>query len=231
MTFLRNNLSINPALPRVVPFILFLVLTSLQGTFGEESRYWLYLAKTVLGAWMIWVIRPLIAEMRWSFSWEAVVAGIGVFVIWVGLEPFNPFWNELFGKSSAEPSLAWNPNQQFGDGSALALLFIIVRIAGSALVVPPLEEVFYRSFVYRWIIRPDIQQVPLNQFDLKAFLLTALVFGIAHPHDWLAGILCAMAYQYLVLRKNRLGDAITAHAITNLLLGIWVVWRGEWKFW
>jgi len=34
-----------------------------------------------------------------------------------------------------------------------------------------------------------------------------------------------------VLRKNRLGDAMTAHAITNFLLGAWIVWRGAWHFW
>jgi hypothetical protein len=34
-----------------------------------------------------------------------------------------------------------------------------------------------------------------------------------------------------VLRKNQLGDAMTAHAITNFLLGIWVVTRGAWQFW
>ena len=62
------------------------------------------------------------------------------------------------------------------------------------------------------------------------FLATALIFGLAH-NEWLAGILCGAAYQWLVLRKNRLGDALTAHAITNFLLGAWVVWRGAWNFW
>jgi membrane protease YdiL (CAAX protease family) len=43
--------------------------------------------------------------------------------------------------------------------------------------------------------------------------------------------LCGAAYQWLVLRKGRLGDAMTAHAITNFLLGAWIVWRGAWQFW
>ena len=40
-----------------------------------------------------------------------------------------------------------------------------------------------------------------------------------------------MIYQGVVLRTNRLGDAITAHAITNLLLGLWVVTQKQWHFW
>jgi len=98
-------------------------------------------------------------------------------------------------------------------------------MAGSTLIVPPLEEVFYRSFLYRYIAKPDFLSVPLNQFLPLPFLATAAVFGFSH-NEWLAGILCGAAYQGLVIRKNRLGDAMTAHAITNFLLGLWVVWRG-----
>jgi uncharacterized protein len=48
----------------------------------------------------------------------------------------------------------------------------------------------------------------------------------------LPGILCALAFQWLVFRSGHLGDAITAHAITNFLLGVYVVWVGgeAWKF-
>ena len=116
------------------------------------------------------------------------------------------------------------------DASAIAWMFVVVRIAGSALVVPHLEEVFYRSFLYRYIANPNFQSVPLGSFHWKAFLITAVIFGLAH-YEWLAGILCAFAYQGLVCWKGRLGDAMTAHAITNLLLGLWVVWKGAWNFW
>jgi CAAX prenyl protease-like protein len=96
-------------------------------------------------------------------------------------------------------------------------------------VVPPLEEVFWRSFLYRWFVRTDFQNMPLNRFHPTSFIVTSLLFGFEH-YQWLAGVLCGFAYQGLVLRKNRLGDAITAHAITNFLLGVWVAWRGDWQF-
>ncbi len=222
MRFLEKKLAFSPAASRVVPFLIFLALTVGQGKFGAASAYWFYFAKTFVGAWLVWEMRPLVVEMRWAFSWEAVLVGIGVFALWVGLDPFYPH----LMKSSA----AWNPNEQFGDGSALAWLMIVTRLLGSTFVVPPLEEVFYRSFLYRYVASQNFLSVPLNKFLPLPFLATAAVFGFAH-NEWLAGILCGAAYQWLVLRKNRLGDAMTAHAITNFLLGAWIVWRGAWHFW
>jgi len=219
---LANKLKNSPAAARVVPFAIFLLFTACQGQFGEASRYWFYLAKTFVGAWMIWSIRPLIAEMRWAVSWEAIVVGVAVFVMWVGINDYYP----KLGKAGP----GWNPHEQFGTGSALAWLFIVGRMLGSTFVVPPLEEVFFRSFLYRYIVKVEFLSVPLGAFHWTAFLATSAIFGIEH-HEWLAGILCGFAYQGLVCWKKRLGDAITAHAITNFLLSAWVIWKGAWGFW
>ena len=222
MRLLKNFFSSSPAVGRVAPFVVFLALTFCQGKFGAASAYWFYFAKTLVGAWLLWEMRPFVSEMRWAFSWEAVVVGVGIFAVWVGLDPFYP--HLMKGGSTG------NPGEQFGEGSALAWFFIAVHILGMTFIVPPLEEVFYRSFVYRYLANQNFLSVPLNKFLPWPFLATAAVFGISH-NEWLAGILCGAAFQWLVLRKNRLGDAMTAHAITNFLLGVWIVWRGAWNFW
>src|SRR5687767_9760798 len=80
----------SPALVRVVPFAIFLALTFLQDRFGEQPRYWIYVAKTVAGAAMLAVVWRHIVELEWRFSWEAVVVGIGVFAMWVGLDGHYP---------------------------------------------------------------------------------------------------------------------------------------------
>jgi len=232
---MSGKFGITPVSARVAPFFIFCALTAGQGKLGHSSQYWVYLAKTVLGAWMLWSLRSNLPEMNWSFGWDAVAAGILVFVLWVGLEKHYPDANALMNKvqgkvlPQANP-IPWNPPRDFGDGSPTAWFFILVRIAGSSLVVPPLEEVFYRSFLYRYIIAADFLAVPLSRFMLRAFIFTALFFGFSH-NEWLPGILCACVFQGLVCWKGRLGDAITAHAITNCLLGIWVVWKAAWNFW
>jgi hypothetical protein len=140
----------------------------------------------------------------------------------------KPLGLEAWCASAPAAPNPWNPHRQFGPGTAW--VFIMVRLVGSSLVVPPLEEVFYRSFLYRYIARPDFETLPLKYFAWPSLLLTAAVFGLSH-YEWLPGILCGLLYQALVLRHNRLGDAMTAHAITNFLLGLWIVWKGAWHFW
>lgn len=221
MTGALDKIRASPFWARVLPFLLFAGLTSCQGMWGESSRYWIYALKTALGLWMIFALRPAIAEMQWKLSWQAVVAGVLVFVIWVWLDPhYRKF-------IKAHP---WNPHEQFGKETPLAWFFIAVRLAGSTVVVPPIEEVFYRSFLYRYLIRADFTSLPLARFQPLAFFATAVLFGAAH-REWLAGILCGLIYHSLIIWKNRLGDAMTAHAITNFLLGLWVIWRGRWIFW
>jgi CAAX prenyl protease-like protein len=219
---LKKFFPASPAAVRVAPFLIFLALTVCQGKFGAASAYWFYFAKTIAGAWLLWEMRPLVLEMRWAFSWEAVLVGAGIFAAWAGLDPFYP--HLLKGGA------VWNPNEQFGENSALAWLMIAARILGSTFIVPPLEEVFYRSFLYRYIAKQNFLSVPLDKFLPWPFFATAIVFGFSH-NEWLAGILCGVAFQWLVIRKNRLGDAMTAHAITNFLLGAWVVWKHAWNFW
>ncbi len=223
MDFLRKKFAASPEYVRAAPFIIFLGLTFCQSQFGETGAYWFYLAKALVGAWLVWEMRPFVAEMRWAFSWEAVVVGIAVCVMWIGIDDFYP----KFGK----PGFDSNPHLVFGQNSGLALGFILIHLLGSTFVVPPLEEVFYRSFLYRWFVRTDFLSMPMNQFHGLSFIVTAIIFGPGEHYQWLAGILCGLAYQWLVIRKNRLGDAMTAHAITNFLLGIWVVWKGAWNFW
>lgn len=217
-----NKIIASPILVRVIPFAAFAALTLIQGQFGEAAQYWVYALKTAIGAWLLWLMRSHIAEMKWSFSWEALVIGIAVFAVWIGLDGYYPM--------PVHRSGSFNPAHTYGGGSAMALLFIAVRIAGSSLVVPPLEEIFYRSFIYRYLIKSDFMSIPLKHLDWRAFLIAGAVFGIGHS-EWLPGILCAFAYQWLVLRKNRLGDAIVAHGITNFLLGFWVFLRDAYYFW
>ena len=225
----------SPALARVLPFGIFLVLTFLQGQFGESGRYWGYITKSLIGVVLLWWAWPYVTEMRWKFSLSAVVVGVGVLASWVGLDSLVPKQQDLWiklglSKAPTTPPLPWNPFSQFGEGSALGWFFVGARILGSTFVVPPLEETFYRSFMYRWIAKPEFQSVSLGHFSWKPFALTAVIFGFAH-NEWLAGILCAAAYQGLVCWKKNLGEAMTAHAITNFLLGIYIVARNEWHFW
>ena len=229
LSLLPRMIRESPVLIRAFPFGVFLLLTFCQDAFGGAARYWFYLGKTLVGAWLIWEMRPFVEEMRWKVSFAGLFVGLLAFAIWVWLDDLlrlvhiNPAFLRL--KLGGTP---WNPHEQFEPDWAQA--FIIVRIVGSTLVVPALEEVFFRSFLYRYIAKKDFERVPLGYYLRIPFVVTSVIFGFEH-REWVAGIIVGMLFQGLVCRYRRLGDAMTAHAITNLLLGIWVVWKDEWHFW
>ncbi len=229
-----------PEVPRALPFLLFLLVGSLAGKAFVGSEYWLYAAKTVGIGGLLWVWRRRLPEMRWAWSLEAIGVGVLIAVLWLSLAGRIPSLEDLWnlvrnlvtGKEVPPPKPAevWNPLEFFKDQPVIGYALLSVRVLGRSLVVPALEEVFYRSFVYRYLISPNFLGIPLGTRNTKAWLATALLFGLSHPENWVPGILCGLAYQWLVIRRGRLGDAMFAHAVTNLLISGYAIGTGRWEF-
>ena len=102
--------------------------------------------------------------------------------------------------------------------------------AGAALVVPIFEELFWRSFLIRWIIDQDFKKVAIGQFTWISFVATVLLFGLEH-NRWLVGLAAGAVYNGLLYQQKNLWPCIIAHAVTNLVLGIYVLQTGQWGFW
>ena len=222
---------LRPMLARGLPFacyIAFLVMASslpaMQPGLPIDLR-WLYAVQImlVIGTLAIfrrdylelWVASPVrIAD--WGLS---LLLGVLVFVLWINLDSG---WVTL-GKASS----GWVPTNTAGE---MIWPLVVVRIFGAAAVVPVMEELFWRSFVQRWIDKKDFLALVPAAGSLRALLLTSVVFGIEHS-QWLAGIIAGLAYGWLYRRSDSLWPPIVAHSLTNLLLGVWVVHSGQWHFW
>lgn len=214
--------------PRALPFALFIALMALEPVVGPAlaprlDERWLYaLRSTVTVAVMLLLLRRY-EELRvgrpvGAGAWAAALAvGMVVFVIWVLLD-FPPF---VVGESAG-----FDPRVDGRIHAGLAL----TRLAGSALVVPVMEELFWRSFVMRWIERTRFLDVDPRSVGWKALLFSSAVFAMEH-RLWLAGFLAGLAYGLLYRRTGSLWVAIAAHAVTNGALGVWVLLRGAWGFW
>ena len=113
MTFLSKLIRASPIHARFVPFALIVGLLLFQDTTSGSGRYWMYLVRMLVGAWCIREMRPMVPEMRWAFSWEAVVAGVAVCFIWIALDPFYPKIEILFkdGEKLVGRSEAYNPQK------------------------------------------------------------------------------------------------------------------------
>jgi len=218
------------ALQRIIPFAVFMLLLALRGFAADllpadiDAR-WLYaLQAGAAGALLLWwwrgygeLARQNLPSMREVLA--SVVIGLVVFGLWISLDA--P-WMQL-----SEPSATFLPLDLQGQ---LIWPLVVTRWIGAALIVPVMEELFWRSFLMRWLEEPNFEAVPVARVSFRAIVLSTFVFTLAHTL-WLAAILAGLAYAMLYKHTGKLWAAVIAHAVTNGALGIWVVYTGRWQFW
>ncbi|WP_449405716.1 CAAX prenyl protease-related protein [Massilia phosphatilytica] len=212
---------------RILPFaayLAFIVAGDVLERLGvrPDTLRWLYPAKIALVALLLalfWrryqeLSRFRLAPLPASI---ALATGVAVLVLWITLDAG---WMLVGSPPGFDPRV----------GGRIDWLLVAIRIAGAALVVPIMEELFWRSFLMRWVDDPDFESVEPSQLSIKSFVITVLLFGFEH-NLWLAGIVAGAAYSLLYMRHRNLWSPILAHAVTNGLLGVWVVRTGNWSYW
>ena len=158
-----------------------------------------------------------------------LLAGLVVGALWIVPEQFAWYREtslmKFLGLAPAVADAA-SPYDPATCGWPLTL----VRLAGSAFVIAPVEEIFFRSFLYRALQSRDWTKVPLNRFDMSAFLWMVGLFALEHDTRLAAGAMAGAFYGLLAIRRG-LGAAIVAHVTTNLALGVFVIVTKQWGFW
>ncbi len=212
---------------RVLPFLVylgFIVVVDLLGRAGvaAEQLRWLYPVKIVAVAVTLLLFWRHYTELhRWRVTplWTAIAlaVGIAVFILWISL---NAGWMIVGTPGGFDPR----------TGGQVDWLLVALRIAGAALVVPIMEELFWRSFLMRWLDAPDFLAVDAGKVRLQSVAIAALLFGFEH-NQWLAGIVAGVAYSWLYRRQRSLWSAILAHGVTNGVLGVWIVHTASWAYW
>jgi uncharacterized protein len=217
-------------LARVLPFatyIFFIVLFDLLKTVGVSAATvrWLYPVQIGMVVFVLALFWREYDELRGTAHtlsvrhWAlAVLVGLLVFVLWINC---SAAWMVRGSTEAVDPR---------GNGPVLDAVFIAVRWAGAALIVPVMEELFWRSFLMRWIEKPEFLEVNPANTGWKAFLITAALFAIEHTL-WFAGLLAGFAYNLLYQKSRNLWSPIAAHAVTNGVLGGWVLATGNWSYW
>lgn len=233
-----------PALPRLLPFGLLIAGIALDSALGGQAAAlpwdlrWDYAARSLAALLALVVLAGRLGELQArprANTGELLLAaavGAAVFLLWVS----GPM--RLFSLDAGV--IDWHgPGASHAQGSGFTPLdaggqidwaLALSRLAGSALVVPLAEELFWRSLVMRWLEQPDFLGVDPRRVSPRAWLLQALAFGLEHDL-WLAGILAGLAYGWLYRHSGRLWPAILAHGLTNGLLGAWVLAGGHWAYW
>ncbi|MEJ6003113.1 CAAX prenyl protease-related protein [Paucibacter soli] len=216
------------ALARILPFAAFMALLGLRGMLPElpglDPR-WIYsLNLLIVGGLLAWYWREYGELYRQNLPTAreagfSAAIGLVVFALWIELDA--P-WMQL-----TSPTATFFP---VDAGGALIWPLVLVRWLGAALLVPVMEELFWRSWLMRWLESPQFEAVAPQRVGLKAIALSTFVFMLAHTL-WLAAVIAGIAYALLYVRTGKLWCAVLAHAVTNGALGIWVVQTRQWQFW
>lgn len=218
------------ALVRIAPFALFMLLLALRGAAPDDGG-WGIDPRWIYGVGVVGVAAVLLACARQYgelFRQNlpdarelglALLVGLAVFALWIQLD--QP-WMRI-----GTPSADFVPLH--ADGRIDPVL-VAVRWIGAALLVPVVEELFWRSFLMRWIEQPQFEGVDPRRVGLRAIVLSSFVFTLAHTL-WLAAAIAGIAYAWLYVRTGKLWVPVIAHAVTNGVLGAWVLATRRWEFW
>jgi CAAX prenyl protease-like protein len=216
-------------LARILPFALYIAFLAATPLLAEAlpgiDQRWLYAVQVGAVALALAVFARRYVELfsgpRLKLSqWAATLAiGIAVFVLWINLD--LPWARLGDGGSGFDPR---------NDDGQIDWPLAAVRLFGASVIVPVMEELFWRSFLMRWSDRPAFLDVYPATVSFRAVIVTSLVFGVEH-NLWLAGAIAGLAYGWLYVRTCNLWSPILAHAVTNLVLGLWILQTGSWRFW
>jgi exosortase E/protease (VPEID-CTERM system) len=220
----------SPAIRAFLIPLLAILATASISKMTSATFDWMYPLRFLAAAMALWFFWPELKKLNWRFGWLGPVAGAAVFLMWIA-----PSWYASFtGHPHAANSL----------GSDLAALspsarwaWIAFRVAAAVITVPIAEELAFRGYLARRLMSREFDQVSFTRLTAFAVCLSSVVFGMEHMKnlmDWqhlLLGTVAGLAFAGALRWRGRMGDAVVAHAISNLLLAAWVLGAGDWSQW
>ncbi|MES2708261.1 MAG: CAAX prenyl protease-related protein [Verrucomicrobiota bacterium] len=253
----------SPAVTHAAPFLVFMGFLGLKSFFkspGESppgtpwwmahSEQWIYPIQTVTCLVLIalwWKAYP-IHRISLKTTLLAVTVGAVGIALWILPSILRDVWNVPAWNQPEILGLKWNWEwlglaSRGGEGFNPTLWqdqpgvywgTVIMRFVRMTIAVPILEELFWRSFLWRTIADPyrDFHLSPIGQWSGRALAATVPLFALAHqPADYLGAIIWALLISWVLVRTKSLTACIVVHATSNLLLGLYVMKTQQWGFW
>lgn len=185
-------------------------------------------AWTTLLALIAIVCWPREIAMRPRHWWSSVAVGAIVFILWIAPDRLWPHYREsaflAFANFSTRSTLT--------VGAEHANSWIRTwRFARATLVVPIVEELFWRAWLMRWLIHTEFRGVRLGTYSALSFWMTAALFASEHGAFWDVGVMAGIIYNWWMLRTKSVADCVLMHAVTNALLSTYVLAAHQWQYW
>ena len=215
-----------------LPFVLFmagLVAVSAAKALGIttfagiplDPMYWIYPIQTaVCAAALLWFWRSYdVGVSTTGKLLVGVVVGLLIFGLWVAPQ-------ELFHQ--ARRTEGFDP----GVVSGMTTWMTIGRFTRLVIIVPLVEEIFWRGFLLRYLVREDFTALSFGSSSRFSFWMVVVAFTLVHSScDWPAAFLTGILLNLVAIRTRSLLACIAAHATANLALGIYICETSQWGFW
>lgn len=219
------------SLPYIGPFFALIALVALSRVRLPLSALTIQAEFVVLMSVVISAAARSAPDLRTNFRvrhWiGSALLGALVFVIWIGPDRLFPgyrhhwiFENALMG--TVRPGALSGSHDH-------AVLWL--RAFRAVAIVPLVEELFWRSWLMRWMIAPDFLSVAPGTWSASAFWVVAALFACEHGSFWEVGLAAGLLYNWWMIRTKSLADVTVAHAVTNACLSAYVVAAGRSEYW
>ena len=223
----KGRVLVGDEIAYVLPMAAFLAFTWAAGrwpSFYVAS----YAIKIVITAGLLFLFRKNYTKVTWHSWWLGIALGVlGVFQ-WVGMEKGLLHLWPHYPRASVE---VFDPTRQFSSAAGL-WSFVAIRWAGAALVVPVMEELFWRDYLWRTVSAPaDFKLAGIGEWDRGIPLLVVTTFFCCVHAQWATAIVWGLMVGGLLVYTRSLGACILMHATTNFLLGAYVLYAHDWAFW
>jgi len=217
----------SPSFAYIFPFALFMGFVALRPV-APLSEFAYQAVWLVAGAAsVLFAARPVL-DFRVSCPFASVAIGVAVFVVWIAPDLIAPGYRQTLPFSNFLTGAARSTLSEAGQGHTGTL---ILRTARAVVIVPIVEELFWRAWLMRWIISPDFRKIELGAYSAGSFWLVAVLFASEHGAYWDVGLLAGIVYNWWMIRTKSVGDLIVAHAVTNGCLSAYVLAAGKWEYW
>ncbi len=195
----------DPVVAQILPFAIFM-LSALPAQAFSQTPGVVYPLRVVAMLAAVALFRQIYLALPWRVDTAAVLAGAAIGVMWIAIPVESAEAAAPYGALTGGLLVAW----------------FILRGAGTILLVPLIEELFFRGYLEtRLRLREGLA------WKIGAAVVTAGLFAALHSR-WAEAFVAGLVFSWVAHRKGgRLVDAIIAHAVANAIVFGFAVLTGN----
>jgi CAAX prenyl protease-like protein len=198
----------------------------------RKARYKIKLLRYVATSLYILCFHGLIPELNEhypvnTFTLECLIAGALSGLITVYL---NENQDEAM-------RTVWRPGHDF-DSGLLGDAWDMIRLVGASLAVPVEEELFFHSWMYRYMLKrlhpqgyDSFAGVPFSAWSWAAWIASNAIKGVYNGKEWQSYCISGLLFQWMIGRRGLFLDGLLTHAVSNLTIGCWVLSTNQRQYW